>query len=274
MSAAARGPSDLGRVVAALPTLLRVGFAKVAVHPSRLFVAILAENMSLVMLVFWLAVVREGALGRFGARQFTAYFLAAAVVRMLTACWLASDINLEIRQGTLARRLIRPLHPFLGYAVDTVAALPVRLVVALPIAVLIAVVGRGDVVDARVVWVVAPLALLGAWLLGLSVNLAIGALCLHWERSLALWELWLGLVVVFSGYLLPLELFPGWLQAAVRGTPFPYLLAFPVEAMLGLVTPAQALRALAVQWGYGLSFLLAALVLWARGLPRFVAYGG
>jgi ABC-2 type transport system permease protein len=104
--------------------------------------------------------------------------------------------------------------------------------------------------------------------------LCIGPRGLFFESSLAVWDLWFGLFVIFSGYLLPLELLPRWLGAIVEWSPFPYLLSYPVQTVLGLLDRGAALRALGISWLYASGFVLLALVLWRRVLLRYAAYGG
>jgi ABC-2 type transport system permease protein len=119
-----------------------------------------------------------------------------------------------------------------------------------------------------------PLTILGAWLITFSAMLMIGTLGLFFESSLAGYDLWLGLYFIFSGYLLPLELFPSWLLRFVRFSPFPYVLSFPVETMLGLQTRVHSLEALGMQWLYVAFFFASAIMLWRRGVRRYAAYGG
>jgi ABC-2 type transport system permease protein len=119
-----------------------------------------------------------------------------------------------------------------------------------------------------------PLAVLGAWLITFLAMSLIGALAFWVESSGALFEVWLGLFGVFSGYLIPLELFPPWLAAAARFLPFRYMLAFPVEAIVGMTPRATALAELAVQWGFVALLAVAARLAWRAGLRRFSAYGG
>ena len=55
----------------------------------------------------------------------------------------------------------------------------------------------------------------------------IGTLSLFWESSIAVFDLWLALYTVLSGYVVPLELFPERVRALVGVLPFRYMLAFP-----------------------------------------------
>jgi ABC-2 type transport system permease protein len=68
-------------------------------------------------------------------------------------------------------------------------------------------------------------------------------------------------VVVFSGNLLPLSLFPDWMQTALLLQPFAGLLDIPLRIYFGQLEGVAALGGLALQ-----AFWLAALVLLGRWL--------
>lgn len=258
-----------------VPTLLRVGFAGIMAYRTEMFIWALATNMPLVMMLLWTAVAADAPVGRFGQEQFGAYFLATLVVRLLTGCWLVWDMVFEIRQGTIANRLLRPVHPFFVYAVDQLSAFPMRVLTALPVAVAaLWWLGSAQLTSSALLWTLLPLSLAGAWLIIFSIMAVIGTLALYWDSSLSLFNLWLALFYVLSGYTIPLELFPGWLLHAVAWLPFRFTLSFPVEIMLGLVDGADAVQALAVQWAYALGLLAAALALWRAGMRRYAVFGG
>jgi ABC-2 type transport system permease protein len=262
-------------VLRALPALLRIGLAEAVAYRGEFVVWVLTTNMPLVMLALWSEVAREAPLGRFGEKELAAYFLATLIVRLLTGSWVVWEMNQEVRQGGLAQRLLRPLHPFVTYACESLAALPMRAILALPIAgAALFWVGRAQLTHDPVQWLIVPLAILGAWALVFCAMLAIGSLSLFWESSVALFELWLGLFFIFSGYLMPLAFFPPWLRSLTWWLPFRYTLAFPVETMLGLESRAQSLRSLGVEWGYVAAFLITALFVWRRGLSRYAVFGG
>jgi ABC-2 type transport system permease protein len=94
------------------------------------------------------------------------------------------------------------------------------------------------------------------------------------DNSTALFEVWLGLYMLLSGYLLPLELFPPWLAEATRWLPFRSMLAFPVEMVVGVTTRGGALAQFGVQAAWIAGLGAAAAVSWRRGLRRFAAFGG
>jgi ABC-2 type transport system permease protein len=263
------------RTLRAVPTLLRVGFAEAVAYRAEMLVWLLSKTMPLVMLALMTAVAREAPIGRFREADLTAYYLAALVVRLMTGAWVIWEVNFDIRQGTLAYRLLRPIHPLVAYAAENVGAMPLRIVAVVPIAAGALLATGGERVSRDpLLLAVFPLTLVGAWLITFLAMAIIGALAFWVESSGALFEVWLGLFGVFSGYLVPLELFPRWLEATARFLPFRYMLAFPVEMVTGMTPRSAALRELAIQWLFVALLAAGARLAWRAGLRRFAAFGG
>jgi ABC-2 type transport system permease protein len=259
----------------AMPTLLRIGFYDAVAYRAEFFVWILAYTMPIIMLALWSAVAREAPVGEYGEREFQAYFLVTLVVRLATGSWVFWDINTEIRQGTLQTRLMRPIHPLLTYLAENLGAMPMRLVVVVPILIGITMTLGASIFTQSGVQlsIVAP-SLLGAFLLQFFTLTTIGALAFFWESSMAVFDLWLGLYTVLSGYVMPLALFPERYRRIIDFLPFRQMLAFPVENILGTISPSRALFDLGLQWAW-VAFLVAlSHYVFRLGLKRFSAYGG
>jgi ABC-2 type transport system permease protein len=267
--------SRIGSTARALPMLFRIGFAEAVAYRAEFLVWILATTMPLIMLALWSAVARDGPVGRFGQTEFTAYFLATFLVRQLTGSWAAWQMNFEIRQGTLATRLLRPIHPMVSYAVENLAAQPLRLVAAVPAAIIgLIVVGAHVLPQSATLWLAWLAAMLGAWLITFLSSYAIGCLAFFAQSSLKVMDVWLTLFFVLSGYLIPVELFPPGLHAAIDWLPFRYQIGLPVEILTSAHATREVFGLLVVQWGWVAFFFVVALALWKAGLKRFAAFGG
>lgn len=263
------------RAMTAMPTLLRVGLAEAIAYRAEMIVWILATTMPLVMMALFTAVARDAPIGRFGESQFVAYFLCTFIVRQLVGSWASWQMNLEIKDGTLALRLLRPVNPLVNYAVENVVSIPVRSLVAIPVGiVLLAAVGAGAVTHDPLLWVLWVLAVIGSWAITLLVNFTIGSLAFFVESSVKLMDIWNSLFFVLSGYLLPIELFPAALRPVLGWLPFRYQIGLPVEIMVGQHTVTEALGLLARQWGWVAVFGLFTERAWSLGVKRFAAYGG
>lgn len=259
----------------AYPQLLRIGLSEMVAYRAEFLVWILTTNMPLVMMALWNAVAAEGPVGRFDQRQLNTYYLAVLVVRILTSSWLVWELTMDIRQGRLATRLLRPLHPLWAYSAAHLAAVPMRALVVSPLVVILLVLMGGDLPGYEL-WRLGVLlaSLAGAWLLLFLTMVTIGSLAMFVESALSVFELWLGIHFILSGYLVPVELLPAAVVEVGRKLPFFYMLGFPVETAVGMLDQAAALRALGIQWAYVAAMLVAALTIWRLGMRRFVAFGG
>ncbi len=263
------------RTLRALPALLRVGMASAIAYRAETLIWVLTTTMPLIMLPLWHAVAEEAPVGGFGQARFTAYFLAAFVVRQLVGAWASWTINYEVRTGALSQRLLRPIHPIVVYATEALASIPIRGAVAVPVGLLAFLLTGGEhVARGAALWAMVPCALAGAWAITFFAHVAIGALSLWMHQSIKLMDVWSAGFFVLSGYLVPVALFPEVVRGLPPWLPFQYQLGYPVELLTGALTFDQALSALGAQWAWVAILGGLAAVAWNRGLVRYGAYGG
>jgi ABC-2 type transport system permease protein len=265
---------SLRRTLLAMPTMLRIGFVEAIAYRAELLVWTLSTTMPLVMLALFAAVAREHPMGRMGEHEMIAYFLWTFFVRQLTGSWIAWQMNFDVREGTLAVRLLRPVHPLFGYATEALGGLPLRALASIPVVVVaFAVLGRGATTHDSLLLALFPVALLGGWLVTFLANLVIGATAMFLESSLKLLDIYLAFFMLLSGYVLPLELFPAPLRAALDWMPFRYAVGLPVELVTGAHTRAAALGLVGRQYAMIVVLALMTQWVWRRGVRRFEAYG-
>jgi ABC-2 type transport system permease protein len=271
--------------VRALPTLLRIGVAETVAYRGEFLVWILTTTLPLVMLALWTTAADERAFGNFGSEDFVAYYLANLIVRNLTGSWVAWQISEEIRMGSMSMRLLRPLHPFFALAASHVAAIPFRSIVALPIAVVLLVSSGGSALETdplQLVLVVPSIAL--AWLITFAVMFMLGAIAFFVTKAFAVMNLYFAVFSLLSGYLLPIELLPSWIEPVARWSPFRFMLSLPIELVTrrvpeGELVPGPIPRdelamLMGLQVGWTVLLIAAALYVWRLGVRRFEAVGG
>ena len=263
------------RTLRALPALMKMGVARAVAYRAEFFIWMLTSTMPLIMLPLWYAVAAEAPIAGFGQSRFTAYFLVGFVVRQVVGAWASWTINYEVRMGTLSQRLLRPIHPVWAYATENLASIPLRGLLAVPVALVVLLfVDTTHVATDPIRWLLVPLALLGAWGIGFLVHVSIGAMSLWMHQSIKVVDVWTALFYVFSGYLVPVALFPAWLRPVPDWLPFQYEHGYPIDLITGVLSVEEALRMLGAQWCWVAIMGMLAAVLWHRGLERYGAYGG
>jgi len=259
----------------AVPTLLRIGVAETVAYRAEFLVWMLTTTMPLVMLALWTSVAAEGPFRGYGSEQFIAYYLIALIVRNVTSSWVVWQINEEVRRGMLSMRLLRPIHPFVAYAATHIAAVPLRALVATPVAVILLLTSAREVITGdptRLALLVPSLAL--AWALTFGLMLAIGGLAFYIDKSMSIMDVYFGVFAVLSGYLLPLPLLPTWLADIARWAPFRFMLSAPIELVTRPDLDARgALELVGAQAAWAVGMAVIALEVWRRGVRRFEAVG-
>jgi ABC-2 type transport system permease protein len=230
----------------------------------------------LIYLVVWSTAARAagGALEGFTPPDFAAYYLVLMVVNQLTGSWLMHEMQWRIQNGSLSFLLLRPLHPVHGDLAENLAHKLVMLVVMLPAA---ALVGWGFAArfetGALSLAAFAPaFALAFALRFAVEWVLALGA---FWTtRVLAVNQAYFAVLFFLSGRAAPTELLPGALEALALALPFRWMVAFPVEVLLGRVAPREIALGLAIQLAWLGVALAGSALLWRRAVRRFSAVGG
>jgi ABC-2 type transport system permease protein len=226
----------------------------------------------LISLLAWRGAIAYGARPPVTRDYLTTYLVLVSLVTMLTSSWTARFLAGNIRLGHLNAWLIRPCSTHLAAAANNVGEKIAKLATLLPLVAVVAVPFHDDIKlsanPGR--W------LLFAWALALGatitfcLDIIVGALAFWWHDVTAV-DRFRQLVTLFlSGALIPLAVMPAAWGPFLRGQPFGYIVAFPVQTLLG-VSPAGLRVELAVQAGWALLALGAARVVWIRGLRR---YGG
>jgi ABC-2 type transport system permease protein len=222
----------------------------------------------------WTSVARDKSFHGFSSAAFVAYYLSNLIVRQLTGNWVAWQMMEEIRMGTMAMRLLRPIHPFFAYVSSHVAAIPFRTLVALPLAVILLVTSGADNLSHDPLQLaMLPISIGLAWLLTFAILFAIGALAFFMTQTMALANLYFGLYALLSGYLLPLALMPKLAEVAAW-LPFRYTLDVPVLIMTKTMSGEELAGLLGRQAAWVAIMLVVALQIWNRGVRRFESVGG
>jgi ABC-2 type transport system permease protein len=263
------------RTLRTLPTLLRIGVAETIAYRAEFLVWILTTTIPLVMLGLWSSVASEKAFRGYGEDDFVAYYLATLIVRNLAGTWVAWQISEEIRMGSMAMRLLRPIHPFMSFGASHIGAIPFRCLVVLPVALALLLSSGANAMTrepVQLALLVPSLAL--AWLISFSILFAIGALAFWITKMMGVLNLYFGLFMLLSGYLLPLPLLPGVVRDIAAWLPFRFMQSVPVELMTRPMPASDAALLILGQLAWAVALLAFALFVWRRGVKRFESVGG
>jgi ABC-2 type transport system permease protein len=226
-------------------------------------------------LVIWSTVARSrgGQVGDYGVSEFAAYFIAIMLVQHLVFTWIMYEFEFLIRQGQLSVRLLRPIDPIHGHIVENLTYKLLTLTIMVPAAAILTLLFQPRFDTPLWAIAVAVPALLLAFLLTFLLEWSFALVAFWTTRTAALNDAYTLVYMFMSGWVAPLSLFPPGLQVLASILPFRWALAFPVELLLGRLTPQQALGGLAAQ-AVWLAIAVAIWKLtWRAGIRRYSAVG-
>jgi ABC-2 type transport system permease protein len=228
-----------------------------------------------VFLAAWSAVAEAqgGSVGAFTTADFAAYYVAVSLVSQLTMSWSAYDFEYEIRQGLLAPKLLRPLHPLHYSVVQNIVWKAVTLPALLPALALIAWTFHATFVTQP--WQVAlfvPSVLLAA-ALNFLLGWALACAAFWTTRIHSIMRFYERVGFLFAGQVAPLTLLPGALATLGYILPFGYMLWAPVEILRGAASLEQALALIGIQAVWVVIAWVSYATAWRFGLRQFSAVG-
>jgi ABC-2 type transport system permease protein len=229
----------------------------------------------IVFLAAWSAAAQAqgGRVGDFEISDFAAYYVAVSLVTQLTMSWNAYDFEYEIRQGLLAPKLLRPLHPLHYAVVQNIVWKSVTLPALLPALVLIAwTFGARFATQPWHLALFVPSVLLGA-ALNFLLGWALACAAFWTTRIHSIMHFYERVGFLFAGQVAPLTLLPGPLATIGYILPFGYVLWAPVEILRGAASFEQALTLIGVQCVWIVIAWLAFAAIWRVGLRQFSAVG-
>ena len=226
------------------------------------------------MTVWTLVTSQRGAVAGYTGGDFAAYYITWMLVRHFSVTLSPEAIEARIRQGELSGLLLRPIHPVHTDIADNIAyklvALPFVLVIMLGLALTFR-----PTVDLHWFNLLAFVpALLMAYPIRFLSHWILGCVAIWTVRARAIFDILTVLEIFLTGRLAPLVLLPIWIQVVASISPFRWMIAFPVEVVLGKLSPTEIVIGIGVQvvWLLGMIGLLR--LVWMLGLRRYGAVGG
>ena len=231
----------------------------------------------LIFLYFWRAIYAnagQATLSGLGLVQTLSYVLLARIIGPALETGMIFEFGSAIREGLIGVELLRPVDFQWRYYLNQLAFMMMQLLVRMPL-VLVALL----FFDLQLP---TDLATWGAFAVALLLGHAV-LFCFDWMYAcLAFYstETWgMGVVreavaLLFSGALLPLVMFPDWLQAITAALPFAQVIYTPIALLSGILPPSQAPALWLTQLAWAAGLLVASRLFFNFSVRKITVQGG
>ncbi len=228
-----------------------------------------------IYLVVWstVAEAQGGSVGGYTAGQFAAYYIVWTLVRNINIVFTPYGWEWRIQRGQLSGELLRPIHPLHGDVAYFAGWKVVVIILWLPLAAFLSLIFKPTLSPTWFEVGVFFVAIWGAYLIRTMLLSLLGMITFWTTRVSAIYELFFAVELVISGRLVPMSLMPEWVQRLANYFPFQWTFGFPIEALIGQLTPQELLGGLGVQALWILAGLVCVNIMWRFGIRRFSAVG-
>lgn len=269
-------------LVSSLPLALRACFASMRIGFRHVFAyrtEVVIQLVSATIVAglngsLWTAAVRgRDAVAGVPSGEMISYVVMAWVSVTFFATRVNEDIGRRFREGQIASDLLRPISLQLHtYARDVGRALACLLLQTIPLFTLCLLVFPVRFPTHAWTWAAWLLSLLLSHLINYGLSFMVGVAALPLHNVSGLTHLKSTLVSVFSGALIPLELFGPTLQPLVFALPFHSLVHTPASIFLERDVPVLGLLGEQAAWAAGL--WIAAHLAWLAAARTLTVQGG
>uniref|UniRef100_A0A832H3T9 Multidrug ABC transporter permease n=1 Tax=Oscillatoriales cyanobacterium SpSt-402 TaxID=2282168 RepID=A0A832H3T9_9CYAN len=252
-------------------TLLSVYYAYMLEYRAELLLWVLSGSLPIILMGIW---IQASQTGQFTLTpvEFGRYFLAVFLVRQFTVVWVIWEFEREIVEGKLSFRLLQPLNPiwhhFASHFAERFARLPFAFILVAfffwlyPQAFWIP--DLGQLILAMIVIVL-------AFALRFLIQYTFSMAAFWTERASSLEQFGFLFYLFLSGIIAPLEVFPPVVREVALWTPYPYLIYFPANLLVGL--PVDVGRGLLVMLAWSVGLFVLYRWLWRKGLRQYSGMG-
>lgn len=281
MSRPDRGPPRLGQALRKYGKICRVSLIERLTYRADFFLSTLLRFLPMVTtILLWQAIYTgsgQSDLDGYTFREMVAYLLLVHISRMFSSMpGLAGGIARHIREGTLKKYLLQPIHliPYL-FAYRVAHKVAYIATTALPYGLLFFLCrGFFDGWPDAATLAAYAASLLLAFLVGFFFEAAIGMIGFWFLEVTSFLYVVNTLNFFVSGHMFPLDLLPPFWATLLKALPFQYLAYFPAAVFLGKVQGADLVWGLAAELAWAVGFAVLARQLYRAGLRHYSAFGG
>ncbi|MEB3291538.1 MAG: ABC-2 family transporter protein [Synechococcales bacterium] len=251
--------------------LLSTYYAYMLEYRAELLLWALSGSLSIILLGVWTEAAKSGSFA-LSVQEFAQYFITIFLMRQLTVVWVIWEFEREIVEGKLAFRLLQPLDPVWHHVGSHISERFARLpFVFLLMSLFFILYPTAFWIPSFANFLLFCVVITCAFALQFLIQYTLAMFAFWTEKASSIQEFWFLLHLFLSGAIAPLDVFPPAVRTIALCTPFPYILNFPANILIGRET--HVLQGLSVMAVWATGFLIANRWLWRKGLKQFSGMG-
>ncbi|MCG7408445.1 ABC-2 family transporter protein [Paenibacillus sp. ACRRX] len=257
--------------------LIRMRFLTMLAYRVNYYSGILIYTLNIGVYYFtWQAIYGgQGTLAGFTADQMTTYIAVSWMARAFYFNNLDREIAGEIRDGSVAIQFIRPYNYIVVKMMQGLGEGCFRLLLFMtPGLVIACLLFPVKLPHDPKLWVTFAWMLFMSFLINSQINIITGLSAFFIENNEGMMRMKRVVVDLFSGVIVPISFFPGWLKGLNEWLPFQAITYLPSSVFTGRVPDGDILGVMAVQVIWLVILTIPIIMLWRSARHRLFVQGG
>jgi ABC-2 type transport system permease protein len=258
-------------------TLAKITMQNVVAYRFTYFISLLGSLIFIIaMFYLWKAIFdNRETLSGFSWNEMKAYIFVTFLTNSLISWYSETRISRRIISGDVAMDLLKPLDFQKARVAETIGASLIEGCMAVVIiCVVLLLTGAIPLPGTWLAALLFSLSLVASLLIKFGLVYLAGLLC-FWTAS-GIGIAWMRAAVTnfFSGALVPLAFFPGWLETVAQMLPFQGIVYIPASIYLGKIAGMDAVLQIGIQWIWVGALWFAGKWMWRGAVKQVTIHGG
>ncbi|WP_018888295.1 ABC transporter permease [Paenibacillus massiliensis] len=257
---------------------IRIRFLTMLAYRINYYSGILIYTLNIGVYYFtYMAIYGGGSkeLGGFTAAQMTTYVAVSWMARAFYFNNLDREISTDIRDGSIAIQIIRPYNYILVKMTQGLGEGMFRFLMLMIPGMLIAILlFPVELPRDPYAWIGFLVMLFFSFLINSQLNVITGLSAFFIENNEGMMRMKRVIVDLFSGLVVPISLFPGWLERLSAWLPFQAITYLPGSVFTGRVQGTGIWNVLGIQILWFILLLIPMIIIWRLARRRLFVQGG
>ncbi|MEK7101364.1 MAG: ABC-2 family transporter protein [Patescibacteria group bacterium] len=245
-------------------------------NPGEVFIYIVLESIPVfIMGSLWIANKNNLSNLDVSPSQLVTYYFIVLMTSRVIDFYFDETAQVEIRDGTFSKHLLKPFSfPLYLISSNLGGKMFHFFSLYIPVLFLLAFTFKSQIIlpsSYNTLFFVISLVL--AYFINFAISALTATAAFFWEQSLSLIHANWMLISTAGGYMLPLYLYPNWLQSIFNFLPFKYLYYIPAAIFTNKLNLLEASSSLIYSLIWAVALNIIAYFFWKSGLKRYTSVG-
>lgn len=271
---------DFFKTIRVYSSFAKGNFKKLSAYKANLFMGLIGQLIMISVTYFlWIAIYsssQEGVMKGFTLKEMLTYVMITLLIGIVTSADISRDISFEVRDGSIAMNLIKPINYRLRIIFMAIGNFIFSfLTLFLPGAILISIYALYNGININLIsLLIFLISIILGFLINIYYSYMFGLLAFKFYNIWGISQIARAIIMLVSGAMIPLTFFPEIVQKLFNFLPFSSIIYTPAMIYLNKLSSIEIAKSLGLQLLWVIILMGLSKVMWNRIIDKLTIQGG